>query len=79
VAPGWAGRFQKKISGRFRWKPGSVWEEVAADDLGAATELPTVDWIVARAQDVSRRMVGSNPGASAEDFLADSAREAAWQ
>ena len=50
---------------------------VMIDDAGAARELQKFDRVVARAQDLSRKMVGSKAGASVEDFLANRAREAA--
>jgi hypothetical protein len=38
--------------------------------------LRTLDQVVARAQALSRRLVGDTAGATVADFLADRAREA---
>jgi AbrB family looped-hinge helix DNA binding protein len=53
--------------------------EVIVEDAGDAIVLRTVDQVVARAQEVSRRLVAGNTGASVDDFLADRAREAATE
>ncbi len=50
--------------------------EVIVEDVGDAIVLRTLDQVVARAQDMSRRLIGGHVGASVEDFLADRAREA---
>ncbi|EIZ83765.1 transcriptional family [Methylobacterium sp. GXF4] len=50
--------------------------EVIVEDIGDAIVLRTLDQVVARAQEMSRRLIGGKGGASVEDFLADRAREA---
>jgi AbrB family looped-hinge helix DNA binding protein len=50
--------------------------EVIVEDLGDAIVLRTLDQVVARAQELSRRLIGDKPGASVADFLADRTREA---
>lgn len=50
--------------------------EVIVEDVGDAIMLRTLDQVVARAQALSRRLVGNKTGASVDDFLADRAREA---
>ena len=50
--------------------------EVIVEDLGDAIVLRTLDQVVARAQELSRRLIGDKAGASVEDFLADRARQA---
>lgn len=50
--------------------------EVIVEDTGDAIVLRTLDQVVARAQDLSRRLVAGKAGASVDDFLADRAREA---
>jgi bifunctional DNA-binding transcriptional regulator/antitoxin component of YhaV-PrlF toxin-antitoxin module len=50
--------------------------EVIVEDAGDAIVLRTVDQVVARAQELSRKLVGGNTGASVDDFLADRAHEA---
>lgn len=50
--------------------------EVIVEDTGDAIVLRTLDQVVARAQALSRRLVGHKAGASVADFLADRAREA---
>ncbi len=50
--------------------------EVIVEDAGDAIVLRTVDQVVARAQELSRKLVGVNAGASVDDFLLDRAREA---
>ena len=49
--------------------------EVIVEDTGDAIVLRTLDQVVARAQDLSRRLVAGKPGASVDDFLADRARQ----
>ena len=49
--------------------------EVIVEDVGDAIVLRTLDQVVARAQELSRRLVGGQAGASVEDFLADRVRE----
>jgi AbrB family looped-hinge helix DNA binding protein len=50
--------------------------EVIVEDTGDAIVLRTLDQVVARAQALSRKLVGDTTGASVMDFLADRAREA---
>lgn len=50
--------------------------EVIVEDAGDAIVLRTLDQVVARAQGLSRRLVGGKPGGSVEDFLAERARGA---
>lgn len=50
--------------------------EVLVEDAGDAIVLRTLDQVVARAQDLSRSLVGGKPGASVDDFLADRAHQA---
>ena len=50
--------------------------EVIVEDLGDAIVLRTLDQVVARAQALSRRLIGDKAGASGADCLADRAREA---
>lgn len=50
--------------------------EVIVEDIGDAIVLRTLDQVVARAQEMSRRLIGGKAGASVEDFLADRARDA---
>ncbi len=50
--------------------------EVIVEDVGDAIVLRTLDQVVARAQEMSRRLIGGKTNASVEDFLADRAREA---
>jgi len=38
--------------------------------------IRTIDEVVARAQELSRRLLGDKPGASVDDFLAERKREA---
>ena len=49
--------------------------DVIVEDAGDAIILRTLDQVVARAQALSRALIGSRDGASVEDFLADRARE----
>ena len=49
--------------------------EVIVEETGDTIVLRTLDQVVARAQDLSRRLVGSKSGASVDDFLADRARQ----
>lgn len=49
--------------------------EVIVEDTGDAIVIRTLDQVVARAQALSRRLVGDKAGASVEDFLADRAGE----
>jgi AbrB family looped-hinge helix DNA binding protein len=51
--------------------------EVIVEDAGDAIVLRTLDQVVARAQALSRKLVGGQAGATVDDFLADRAREAA--
>ena len=50
--------------------------EVIVEDLGDAIVLRTLDQVVARAQALSRRLIGDKAGASVADCLGDRAREA---
>lgn len=50
--------------------------EVLVEDTGDAIVLRTLEQVVTRAQDLSRRLVAGKTGASVDDFLADRAREA---
>lgn len=50
--------------------------EVIVEDAGDAIVLRTLDQVVARAQEMSRRLIGDKAGASVDDFLNDRAREA---
>lgn len=50
--------------------------DVIVEDTGDAIVLRTLDQVVARAQDLSRRLVAGKAGASVDDFLAERAREA---
>lgn len=50
--------------------------EVLVEDTGDAIVLRTLDQVVARAQDMSRRLAAGRPGASVDDFLAERRREA---
>ena len=50
--------------------------EVIVEDTGDAIVLRTLDQVVARAQDLSRRLVAGKAGATVDDFLAERAREA---
>ena len=53
--------------------------EVLVEDTGDAIVLRTLDQAVARAQAMSRRLIGGRTGASVDDFLADRARDAAGE
>ena len=50
--------------------------EVLVEDTGDAIVLRTLDQVVARAQEMSRRLAVDRPGASVDDFLAERRREA---
>lgn len=50
--------------------------EVIVEDAGDAIVLRTVDQVVARAQAMTRRLLGDRPGTSVDDFLAERRREA---
>lgn len=50
--------------------------EVIVEDTGDAIVLRTLDQVVARAQEMSAKLVAGRPGASVDDFLGDRAREA---
>lgn len=50
--------------------------EVIVEDAGDAIVLRTLDQVVARAQELSRQLVGDKTGASVDDFLADRLHEA---
>jgi AbrB family looped-hinge helix DNA binding protein len=49
--------------------------EVIIEDVGDAIVLRTLDQVVARAQELSRKLIGGKTGASLEDFLAERTRE----
>lgn len=49
--------------------------EVIVEDVGDAIVLRTLDQVVARAQALSRKLVGGKEGASVSDFLADRVKE----
>ena len=49
--------------------------DVIVEGAGDAIILRTLDQVVARAQALSRALIGGRDGASVEDFLADRARE----
>lgn len=51
--------------------------EVIVEDAGDAIVLRTLDQVVARAQKLSHQLVGDDPGASVEAFLAERMRDAA--
>ncbi len=50
--------------------------EVIVEDVGDAIVLRTLDQVVARAQEMSRRLTEGQAGASLNEFLADRARDA---
>ncbi len=50
--------------------------EVLVEDTGDAIVLRTLDQVVARAQDISRRLAAGRPNASVDDFFAERRREA---
>ena len=50
--------------------------EVLVEDTGDAIVLRTLDQAVARAQEISRRLVAGRTDVSVDDFLAERAREA---
>lgn len=50
--------------------------EVIVEDVGDAIVLRTLDQMVARAQALSRKLVGDKASSSVEDFLADRIHEA---
>ncbi|MBS0639154.1 MAG: AbrB/MazE/SpoVT family DNA-binding domain-containing protein [Proteobacteria bacterium] len=50
--------------------------EVLVEDTGDAIVLRTLDQVVARAQEISRRLTAGRPEASVDDFLAERRREA---
>ena len=50
--------------------------EVIVEDVGDAIVLRTLDQVVTRAQELSRRLIEGKKGASVEDFLAERVREA---
>ncbi len=50
--------------------------EVIIEDAGDAIVLRTLDQVVARAQELSRKLIGDKTGASLTDFLAERTREA---
>jgi bifunctional DNA-binding transcriptional regulator/antitoxin component of YhaV-PrlF toxin-antitoxin module len=51
--------------------------EVLVEDTGEAIVLRTLGQAVARAQEISRRLVAGRTGSTVDDFLAERAREAA--
>ena len=50
--------------------------EVIVNDVGDAIVLRTLDQVVARVQEMSRRLTDGKAGASLDEFLADRARDA---
>ncbi len=50
--------------------------EVIVEDVGDAIVLRTLDQVVARAHEMSRRLTEGKAGASLNEFLADRARDA---
>ena len=50
--------------------------EVIVEDTGDAIVLRTLDQVVARAQELTRRLIDGKAGASVDDFLTGRAREA---
>ena len=50
--------------------------EVIVEDTGDAIVLRTLDQVVARAQEISRKLVAGRQGASVDDFLGERTREA---
>ena len=50
--------------------------EVIVEDTGDAIVLRTVNQVVARAQNLSRRLLKGHTGTSVDDFLAERARDA---
>lgn len=64
--------------------PIDIWErhglaqggEVLVEELGDAIVLRTLDQVVSRAQEISRRLVAGHSDASVDEFLADRQREA---
>ena len=50
--------------------------EVIVEDMGDAIVLRTLDQVVTRAQELSRRLIEGKNGASVDDFLAERVREA---
>ncbi len=50
--------------------------EVIVEDVGDAIVLRTLDQVVGRAREMSRRLTEGKAGASLDEFLADRARDA---
>jgi bifunctional DNA-binding transcriptional regulator/antitoxin component of YhaV-PrlF toxin-antitoxin module len=50
--------------------------EVVVEDLGDAIVLRTLDQVVARAQELSRKLIEGKTGASVDDFLAERGQQA---
>ena len=50
--------------------------DIILEDTGDAIVLRTLDQVVARAQALSRRLIGDRDGASVGDFLAERAKAA---
>ncbi len=50
--------------------------EVILEDAGDAIVLRTLNQVVSRAQEISRRLAAGHPHASVDDFLAERTREA---
>ena len=53
--------------------------EVVVEDTGDAIILRSLDQVVSRAQELSRRLLGDGTVASVDDFLSDRARDAAGE
>ena len=49
--------------------------EVIVEDMGDAIVLRTLDQVVARAQEMSRKLIGVREGGSTREFLVARARE----
>ena len=50
--------------------------EMMVEDMGDAIVLRTFDQVVARAQALSRKLIGDRSGVFVDDFLANRTREA---
>ncbi len=53
--------------------------EVPVEDAGDAIMLRTLEQVVTRAQEISRRLIAGHSGASVDDFLIERAREADYE
>lgn len=72
VMPDGRVRLPAELRRRHRLAQGG---KVFIEDAGDAIVLRTLDQVVARAQEVIRRLVAGKGSASVDDFLADRARE----